>query len=119
MNAASDALFRLQPVTFHYKESIDPVCTRQLGLVAEQVEKVDPDLVLRDKDGKPYNVRYDQVNAMLLNEFLKEHNTVQELKKEVAALIARLNEQDSKLERFSAQFEISSRPAPQMVVNNR
>ena len=119
MNAASDALFRLQPVTFHYKESIDPVCRRQLGLVAEQVEKVDPDLVLRDKDGKPYNVRYDQVNAMLLNEFLKEHNTVQELKKEVAALIARLNEQDSKLERFSAQFEISSRPAPQMVVNNR
>ena len=119
MNAASDALFRLQPVTFHYKESIDPVCRRQLGLVAEQVEKVDPDLVLRDKDGKPYSVRYDQVNAMLLNEFLKEHNTVQELKKEVAALIARLNEQDSKLERFSAQFEISSRPAPQMVVNNR
>ncbi len=116
MNAASEALFGLQPVTFHYKESIDPVCRRQLGLVAEQVEKVDPDLVVRDKDGKPYSVRYDQVNAMLLNEFLKEHSTLQELKKEVAVLTARLKEQDSKIEKVSTQLEMS-RSAPQMVDN--
>ena len=108
MNAASEALFGLQPVTFHYKESIDPVCRRQLGLVAEQVEKVDPDLVVRDKDGKPYSVRYDQVNAMLLNEFLKEHSTVQELKKEVAVLTARLKEQDSKIEKVSTQLATAS-----------
>lgn len=118
MNAASEALFGLQPVTFHYRESIDPVCRRQLGLVAEQVEKVDPDLVVRDKDGKPDSVRYDQVNAMLLNEFLKEHSTVQELKKEVAALTARLKEQDSKLEKVSVRLEIS-RSAPQIAVNNQ
>jgi Chaperone of endosialidase len=118
MNAASEALFGLQPVTFHYKESIDPVCRRQLGLVAEQVEKVDPDLVVRDKDGKPDSVRYDQVNAMLLNEFLKEHSTVQELKKEVAALTARLKEQDSKLEKVSARLEMS-RSASQMAVNRQ
>ena len=108
MNAASEALFGLQPVTFHYKESIDPACRRQLGLVAEQVEKVDPDLVVRDKDGKPYSVRYDQVNAMLLNEFLKEHSTVQELKKEVAVLTARLKEQDSKIEKVSTQLATAS-----------
>jgi len=108
MNAASKALFGLQPVTFHYKESIDPVCRRQLGLVAEQVEKVDPDLVVRDKDGKPYSVRYDQVNAMLVNEFLKEHSTVQELKKEVAVLTARLKEQDSKIEKVSTQLATAS-----------
>jgi len=118
MNAASEALFGLQPVTFHYKESIDPVCRRQLGLVAEQVEKVDPDLVVRDKDGKPDSVRYDQVNAMLLNEFLKEHSTVQELKKEVAALTARLKEQDSKLEKVSARLEMS-RSASQIAVSNQ
>ena len=71
MDAASEALFRIQPVTFHYKKQIDPARKRQFGLVAEDVAKVNPDLVERDKDGKPYTVRYDAVNAMLLNEFLK------------------------------------------------
>ena len=78
MEQASEALFVLEPVTFRYKKEIDPANTRQFGLVAEQVEKVDPDLVVHDKEGKPYTVRYDAVNAMLLNEFLKEHRRGEE-----------------------------------------
>jgi Chaperone of endosialidase len=77
MGKSSEGLLALQPVTFRYKKEIDPAGTPQLGLVAEDVEKVNPDLVMRDQEGKPYTVRYDQVNAMLLNEFLKEHRTVQ------------------------------------------
>ena len=69
MDKASESLYALEPVTFHYKKEIDPVHTSQLGLVAEDVEKVNPYLVVRDKDGNPFSVRYDQVNAMLLNEF--------------------------------------------------
>src|SRR5437016_727437 len=78
MGTTSEALFSLQPVTFRYKKEINPAGTPQLGLVAEDVEKVNPDLVVRDKEGKPYSVRYEQVNAMLLNEFLKEHRKVEE-----------------------------------------
>ena len=78
MDKASDALLALKPVTFRYKEEIDPTGTTQFGLVAEQVEKVSPDLVVRDPEGKPYRVRYDQVNAMLLNEFLKTHSKMEE-----------------------------------------
>ena len=77
MDNASESLFALKPVTFHYKKEIDPTRTSQFGLVAEEVEKVDPALVVRDKEGKLYSVRYDQVNAMLLNEFLKEHRKVE------------------------------------------
>jgi hypothetical protein len=84
MEKASEALLALNPVTFHYRKAIDPTRTSQFGLVAEEVEKVNPDLVVRDKEGKPYTVRYDAVNAMLLNEFLKEHRTVNELKATVA-----------------------------------
>src|SRR5207302_8770654 len=73
MDNVSEALFALKPVTFRYKKEIDPAGMHQFGLVAEEVEKVNPDLVVRDKEGKPYSVRYEQVNAMLLNEFLKEH----------------------------------------------
>ena len=73
MDKASEALLALKPVTFHYKKEIDPAAMQQFGLVAEEVEKVNPDLVVRDTEGKPYSVRYDQVNAMLLNEFIKEH----------------------------------------------
>jgi trimeric autotransporter adhesin len=79
MNNASEALFALKPVAFRYKKDIDPAGTPQLRLVAEEVDKVDPDLVVRDKEGKPYSMRYDQVNAMLLNEFLKEHEKVEQL----------------------------------------
>jgi hypothetical protein len=78
MGNASAALFALKPVTFRYNKDIDATGTSQLGLVAEDVEKVNSDLIVRDKEGKPYSVRYDQVNAMLLNEFLKEHRKVQE-----------------------------------------
>ena len=84
MEQASEALYALKPVSFHYKKEIDPQGTKQFGLVAEEVEKVNPDLVVRDKGGKPYTVRYDQVNAMLLNEFLKEHRKVEELEAMVA-----------------------------------
>ncbi len=76
MDKASEALFALKPVTFRYKKEIDPDGTPQLGLVAEDVEKVNPDLVVRDEAGKPYSVRYDQVNAMLLNEFLKARRQI-------------------------------------------
>src|SRR5213079_333668 len=80
MDKASEAILGLKPFTFRYKRNLDPQGTPQFGLVAEEVEKVNPALVVRDKEGKPYSVRYDQVNAMLLNEFLKVHRTVQELK---------------------------------------
>src|SRR5713226_5895660 len=78
MDKASEAILALQPVTFHYKHELDPEGIPQFGLVAEQVEKVNPDLVARDDQGKAYTVRYEAVNAMLLNEFLKEHHTVQD-----------------------------------------
>jgi len=110
MDKTSEALFSLKPVSFHYKKEIDPASKSQLGLVAEEVEKVSPDLVVRDKEGKPYSVRYDQVNAMLLNEFLKEHRKVEELEKQVEALTAGL-------QKVSAQLE-TGRAAPQTVLNN-
>jgi len=123
MEGTSEALFALKPVTFRYKKEIDPAGTSQFGLVAEDVEKVNPDLLVRDKNGKPYSVRYDQVNAMLLNEFLKEHwkNEQQESKiEEQEAKIARQEQQIEALtvglQKISAQLE-SSKPGSQ-VVNN-
>ena len=92
MDKASEALFSLNPVTFRYKKEIDPVGTSQFGLVAEDVEKVNPDLVVRDENGKVNSVRYDQVNAMLLNEFLKEHRKVETLEATVADLAAELRQ---------------------------
>ena len=96
MDKASEALLALKPVTFCYKKAIDPAHTSQFGLVAEEVEKVNRDLVVRDKDGKPYSERYDAADAMVLNEFLKEHRTMEEqggtiaeLKKQVATLTGR------------------------------
>ena len=118
MDKASEALFSLKPVTFRYRKEIDPQGTSQLGLVAEDVEKVNPNLVVRDKEGKPYSVRYDQVNAMLLNEFLKEHSTVQELKKEIATLIATVKEQAAQIQKVSAQLE-ASKAAPRVVANDQ
>jgi uncharacterized coiled-coil protein SlyX len=86
MDKASEAILALKPVTFRYKHELDPKGIPQFGLVAEQVEKVNPDLVARDADGKVYSVRYEAVNAMLLNEFLKEHRKVQEQEGTVAQL---------------------------------
>jgi hypothetical protein len=86
--------------------------------VAEDVEKVNPDLVVRDKEGKPYSVRYDQVNAMLLNEFLKEHKTVQQQGQTIARLEKQLETVTATLQKVSAQLEVS-RAAPQTVLNNQ
>src|ERR1051325_5297437 len=145
IDKASEAVLALKPVTFRYKKEIDPDQIAQFGLVAEEVEKVDPDLVVRDADGKPYTVRYEAVNAMLLNEFLREHRkigeqqtTIAELKSscakneativelksalarqdiEMKRFAAHLKEQDSKIEQVSAQLEMND-PAPQIVVNS-
>jgi len=131
MDKASEALLALKPVTFRYKKEIDPDSRAQFGLVAEEVEKVNPDLVVRDKEGKAYSVRYEQVNAMLLNEFLKEHRTVQELRNEIASLTSTVKEQASQIQKVSAQVEVSKfarrtagrirrgGPAPQVVLNNQ
>ena len=117
---ASEAVFALKPVTFHYKKEIDAAGTSQFGLVAEEVEKVNPDLVVRDKEGKPYSVRYDQVNAMLLNEFLKEHRRAQELEARLAqqerTFSARLKEEDAKIQKVSDSIQLS-KATPQTADN--
>jgi len=125
MDKASEALFSLKPVSFRYKKQIDPAGISQLGLVAEDVEKVNPDLVVRDKEGKPYSVRYDQVNAMLLNEFLKEHRKVQEQGQELQKQAATIAKQQKQIEaltvglqKVSAQLEVG-KSAPQTVSNNQ
>jgi hypothetical protein len=117
MEKASETVLALKPVTFHYKREIDPKGTPQFGLVAEEVEKVNPDLITRDANGKPYTVRYDAVNAMLLNEFLKEHRTVQEQQKQINVLKTELQEQRALIQKVSAQLELN-KPAPQTVLNN-
>jgi Chaperone of endosialidase len=125
MEKASEAILALQPVTFRYKHEIDPNGTPQFGLVAEEVEKVNPDLVARDEQGKPYTVRYEAVNAMLLNEFLKEHREVQEqkatiaeFKKEIANLTATVKQQSAQIQKVSARLELS-KTAPQTVRNDQ
>jgi Chaperone of endosialidase len=117
LERVSEALFALKPVTFHYKKEIDPAGMQQFGLVAEEVEKVNPALVVRDKEGKPYSVRYEQVNAMLLNEFLKEHRTVQELKTTIAQQQKQIEALAAGLQKVSAQLELN-KPAAQTVLNN-
>jgi hypothetical protein len=124
MDKASEALLALKPVTFRYKKEIDPTGTPQLGLVAEDVEEVNPDLVVRDKDGKPYSVRYDQVNAMLLNEFLKEHNAFLEEHRKVDKLETTVSRQQKQiealaagLEKVSNQLELSE-AGSRMIANN-
>jgi hypothetical protein len=136
MDKASEAILALRPVTFRYKHELDPMATAQFGLVAEEVGKVNPDLVSRDAEGKAYTVRYEAVNAMLLNEFLKEHRKVQQLEATVAqmqkdfqstcalqqkaiiGLTATLNEQASQIQKVSAQLEVS-KPSPRTVANNQ
>jgi HAMP domain-containing protein len=111
MGDASDVLLSLRPVTFQYTPAIDPKCTPQYGLVAEEVEKACPDLVIHDKEGKPYTVRYDAVNAMLLNEFLKEHRvveeqgqTIAEQQKEIRALTASVAKMAQQIEKVARQM---------------
>ena len=134
MDKASESILALKPVTFHYKS--DKTNRPEFGLIAEEVAKVNPDLVGRDKNGEIYTVRYEAVNAMLLNEFLKEHRRVEELKSAMAqqrrdfeaaivqqrktteALIARLNEQEAQIQRVNAQVQ-EHRPASQMLAENQ
>jgi hypothetical protein len=125
MGKASEALFKLKPVSFRYKEEFDSTQTLAFGLIAEEVAEVYPDLVGRNPEGQPESVRYEQINAMLLNEFLKEHRKVeqqerkmQELEATVAQLAATVKEQDSKIQRVSAQLEVN-KTAPQIVLNNQ
>jgi hypothetical protein len=129
MDKASEAILSLQPVMFRYKHELDPNGIPQFGLVAEQVEKVNPDLVARDEQGKLYTVRYEAVNAMLLNEFLKEHRKVESLEatiaqqqKDLQATVAQQQKQietlTAGLQKVSGQVEMS-KPASQMVLNNQ
>jgi hypothetical protein len=121
MDKASEAILALKPVTFRYRKEIDPDRTREFGLVAEEVEKVNPDLVARDADGKVFTVRYDAVTAMLLNEFLKEHVKLEQLKKDFESKIAVQQKQTEALtaglQKVSAQLELS-KSAPKTVSNN-
>src|SRR5437879_12176567 len=108
MDKASEAILALHPVTFHYKKELDPEGIPQFGLVAEQVDKVDPDLVARDDKGKPFSVRYEQVNAMLLNEFLKQHKRVQQQAGKIEEQERKLEEQEetiTQLKSNSANIE--------------
>jgi hypothetical protein len=134
MDQTSEAILALKPVTFHYRS--DTKDTPQFGLIAEDVAEVNPDLVVRDKNGEIYTVRYDQVNAMLLNEFLKEHRRVEELKSAMAqqrkdfetamvqqrrateALVARLNEQEAQIQKVNAQIEMAKSEV-QMLAENQ
>jgi len=116
MEEASEAILSLRPVTFHYKT--DSKGISQFGLIAEEVAKVNPALVLPDKEGKPYSVRYYQVNAMLLNEFLKEHKTVLDQGTTIARLEKQIDALTAGLQKVSAQFELSKR-APQTALNDQ
>jgi hypothetical protein len=123
MDESSDVLLSLKPVTFHYKNDSENI--PQFGLIAEEVAKANPDLVVREADGKVYTVRYDAVNAMLLNEFLKEHRKVelqdrkaQEQQKEIDALRAELKEQRAFIQKVNDKVELN-RPAPQTVANDQ
>jgi hypothetical protein len=121
LEKASDAIFALKPVSFRYNKDIDPEDIPQFGLVAEEVEKVDPALVVCDADGKPYTVRYEAVNAMLLNEFLKEHRKVEQLRKDFELKFVKQQNQiealTAGLQRASAQIEVG-KVTPKAVVNN-
>jgi hypothetical protein len=118
MDRASEAILTLKPVSFRYKQEIDPKNIRQFGLVAEEVEKVNPNLVGRDEEGKVFTVRYDAVNAMLLNEFLKEHRKVQELEANAERQQEQIEALASRLDKVSAQLGLS-KCEPQTVVKNQ
>ena len=105
MGRASEDILALKPVSFRYKKDLDPAGISQFGFIAEEVEKVNPDMIIRDREGKPQTVRYEQINAMLLNEFLKEHRTVQKQQREFEALKSELKEQRDLIQRVSAKVE--------------
>jgi len=117
MDKASEAILSLQPVTFRYKKDLDPKAIPQFGLVAEEVEKVNPDLVGRDEQGKPYTVRYEAVNAMLLNEFLKEHRKVEKLETTVEQQQKQIAALASQMQQVSEQLR-ANKLSPQLIVDN-
>jgi len=125
MDKTSEALYALKPVTFRLKKQFDATQARGFGLIAEEVEKVDPDLVYRNEKSEVESVRYEMVNAMLLNEFLKEHKKVQDLEatviqqqKGMEVLTAQLKEQAAQIQKVSAQLELN-KPAPRTVANDQ
>ena len=113
MDKASEAILTLKPVTFRYKKEIDPEGSQQFGLVAEEVAVVNEALVLPDKEGKPYTVRYEAVNAMLLNEFLKAHRRIEEQEKRIEQLTAQLKYQAAMIQKVSNKVDLN-KPAPQI-----
>jgi hypothetical protein len=128
MDKTSETVFALKPVTFRYKKEVDPARALSFGLIAEDVAEISPELITRDEKGNPQTVRYEAVNAMLLNEFLKEHHTVQELQGRIGdqekCFESKLADQQKQIEALtaglqnvSAQLELN-KPAPQTVVNN-
>src|SRR4029079_19106207 len=120
MAKTSEAIFSLRPVSFRYKKEVDPTSLLSFGLIAEEVAEVDPDLVTPDRDGKPETVRYEAVNAMLLNEFLKEHAKLEQLRKDFESKVTEQQKQiealTAGLEKVSAQLELSK--STPHVVNN-
>jgi hypothetical protein len=125
MDKASEAILSLKPVTFHYKKALDPSAIPQFGLVAEDVAKVDPDLVVCDASGKPFTVRYEEVNTMLLNEFLKEHKRIEKQQSKIEEQQAAIAQQQKQIEaltaglqKVSAQLELS-KSAPRTVLSSQ
>jgi len=116
MDKASESILALKPVSFRYKVHKDR--TPHFGLIAEDVARINADLVIYDADGKPYTVRYDAVNAMLLNEFLKAHRRMKEQDKRIEELMAQAKHQAAQIQRVSVQLELN-KSIPQTVVNNR
>ena len=131
MSNTSEALFALKPVTFRYKKQIDPRQVLAFGLIAEEVAEISPALITHDKDGKPETVRYEAINAMLLNEFLKEHRrgeeqdckiqeqetTIAELRSEIRSLAAMVNDQASEMRKVNAQLQINKAAAQEIASN--
>ncbi len=118
MDKTSEAILALKPVSFRYKEELDPDHFPQFGLIAEEVEKVNPDLVVRDEDGKVMTVRYDAVNAMLLNEFLKEHHKVEQQAAAIAQLQKQVEALSAGLQKVNAKVEMS-KPELQLTANEQ
>jgi endosialidase-like protein len=117
MERASEAILALKPVTFRYKKEVEPNGRIQFGLIAEEVAEVNPDLVILDAGGKPETVRYEAINAMLLNEFLKEHEKVEKLEATLGAVTARLQEQAAQIQKVTMQID-ATKPLPHLVLNN-
>jgi hypothetical protein len=118
MAETSEVIYRLKPVSFRYKPEIEPMRPLGFGLIAEDVQKINPDLVVRDKQGKPYSVHYDAVNAMLLNEFLKAHSKMEEQEATITRQQKQIEALTAGLQKVSAQIE-ASKPAPQTALNNQ